>query len=193
MWWQAPDADQSCAGTTLGGKIATALCRQIVGGVTPRHSGSSWQRILRRVAMLRVVSMWSLTHWTVPVLTLAVLALTSGGAVGQARPDPPVLREILSGMPRGERQEVRVLTATIKPGDKTVFHTHRFPVTVYILEGAFTLEMEGRAPVTVKAGQAMVEPPNVRMTGYNRNATDQIRLVIFYVSDPETPFLDPVQ
>jgi quercetin dioxygenase-like cupin family protein len=143
--------------------------------------------------MLRVVSMWSLTHWTVPVLTLAVLALTSGGAVGQARPDPPVLREILSGMPRGERQEVRVLTATIKPGDKTVFHTHRFPVTVYILEGAFTLEMEGRAPVTVKAGQAMVEPPNVRMTGYNRNATDQIRLVIFYVSDPETPFLDPVQ
>jgi quercetin dioxygenase-like cupin family protein len=143
--------------------------------------------------MLRVVSMWSLTHWTVPVLTLAVLALTSGEAVGQARPDPPVLREILSGMPRGERQEVRVLTATIKPGDKTVFHTHRFPVTVYILEGAFTLEMEGRAPVTVKAGQAMVEPPNVRMTGYNRNATDQIRLVIFYVSDPETPFLDPVQ
>jgi quercetin dioxygenase-like cupin family protein len=144
--------------------------------------------------MLRVGSMWSLTHWPVPVLTLAALALTSGGAVGQERrPDPPVLRETVSGMPRGERQEVRVLTATLKPGDKTVFHTHRFPVTVYILEGAFTLEMEGRAPVIVKAGQAMVEPPNVKMTGHNRSATDQIRLVIFYVSDPETPFLDPVQ
>jgi ABC-type uncharacterized transport system substrate-binding protein len=38
---------------------------------------------------------------------------------------------------------------------------------VYILEGAFTLEMEGRAPVTIKAGQAMVEPPNVKMTGHN--------------------------
>jgi quercetin dioxygenase-like cupin family protein len=127
-----------------------------------------------------------------PVLTLAVLALTSGGALGQARPDP-VLRETVSGMPRGERQEVRVLTATIKPGDKTLFHSHRFPVTVYILEGAFTLEMEGRAPVSVKAGQAMVEPPNVKMTGYNRSATDQTRVVIFYVSDPDTPFLDPVQ
>ena len=128
-----------------------------------------------------------------PVLTLAVLALTSGGALGQARPDPPVLRETVSDMPRGERQEVRVLTATLKPGDKTVFHTHRFPVTVYILEGAFTLEMEGRAPVTINAGQAMVEPPNVKMTGHNRSATDPIRVLIFYVSDPDTPFLDPVQ
>ena len=147
--------------------------------------------------MLRFGSMWSVTQWTAPVLTLAALALTSGVAMGQergiVRPNPPALRESVSGMPRGERQEVRVLTATFKPGDETVFHTHRFPVTVYILEGAFTLEMEGRAPVTVKAGQAMVEPPNVKMTGHNRSATDPIRVLIFYVSDSDTPFLDPVQ
>jgi hypothetical protein len=48
-----------------------------------------------------------------------------------------LLGEIVQGMPKGETQEVRVLTASFKPGDKTVFHTHRFPVTVYILEGAF--------------------------------------------------------
>ncbi len=110
---------------------------------------------------------------------------------GLARPDL-LLREIVRGMPKGERQEVRVLTASLKPGDKTVFHTHRFPVTVYILEGAFTLEMEGREPVTMKAGQAMVEPPNVKMTGYNRSSTEPLRVVIFYVSDPDTPFLDPM-
>jgi quercetin dioxygenase-like cupin family protein len=102
-----------------------------------------------------------------------------------------VHRETVAGMPRGEQQDVQVLTATIKPGQATVFHTHRFPVTVYMLEGAFTLEMEGRAPMTVRAGQSMVEPPNVRMTGYNRSATEAIRLVIFYVGDPGTPFLDP--
>lgn len=110
---------------------------------------------------------------------------------GVAKPDL-LVREIVQGMPKGERQEVRVLTATLKPGDKTLFHTHRFPVTVYILEGAFTLEMEGRAPVTVKAGQAMVEPPHVKMTGYNRSSTEPMRVVIFYVSDPDTPFLDPI-
>ena len=147
--------------------------------------------------MLRLVSMSKLTQWTGPVLVIAALAVTSGSAMGQeggmVRPDPAVLREIVNGMPRGERQEVRVLTATFKPGDKTVFHTHRFPVTVYILEGTFTLEMEGRSPVTIKAGQAMVEPINVKMTGHNRSTTDTLRVVIFYVSDPETPFLDPVQ
>jgi len=107
-----------------------------------------------------------------------------------AKPPPALLREIVQGMPKGERQEVRVLTATLKPGEKTPFHTHRFPVTVYVLEGTFTLEMEGRAPVTAQAGQSIVEPPQVQMTGYNRSSTEPMRVVIFYVSDPDTPFLD---
>ena len=103
-----------------------------------------------------------------------------------------LLREIVQGMPKGEKQEVRVLTASFQPGDKTMLHTHRFPVTVYVLEGTFTLEMEGRDPVTVTAGQAMIMPPHVKMTGYNRSDTNPLRLVIFNVSDPDTPYLDPV-
>ena len=102
-----------------------------------------------------------------------------------------LLSEIINGMPKGDKQEVRVLTASFKPGDKTMFHTHRFPVTVYVLEGVFTLEMEGREPVTVKAGQATTMPSRVKMTGYNRSSTDPLRLVIFNVSDPGTPYLDP--
>lgn len=109
-----------------------------------------------------------------------------------ARPEL-LLKEAVEGMPKGDRQEIKVLTATIKPGEKTVFHSHRFPVIIYILEGAFTLEMDGRAPVTVEAGEAMVEPPNVKMTGYNKNPTDPMRVVIFYVSDLDTPFLDPIK
>jgi quercetin dioxygenase-like cupin family protein len=113
-------------------------------------------------------------------------------AQGTAKPQL-ILKENMSGMPKGEKQEIRVMTANFNPGDRTVFHTHRFPVTVYILEGAFTLELEGRAPVVVKAGEAFVEPPNVKMTGYNRSSTAPLRLVIFYTSDPDTPFLDPMQ
>jgi quercetin dioxygenase-like cupin family protein len=127
-------------------------------------------------------------------LALVVLAMSLPAMAQEqsvARPQL-LLQETVQGMPKGERQEVRVLTASLKPGDKTVFHTHRFPVTAYILEGAFTLEMEGREPITVKAGQAIVEPPQVRMTGYNRSSTEPLRLVIFYVSDPDTPFLDPI-
>jgi len=100
-----------------------------------------------------------------------------------------VLQQVVEGLPTDDRQTVRVMTATFKPGDKTVYHTHRFPVTVYVLEGAFTLELEGRPPLTVKAGEAMVEPPKVPMTGYNRSATET-KVVIFYVSSNDTPFLD---
>jgi quercetin dioxygenase-like cupin family protein len=107
-------------------------------------------------------------------------------------PRPNVLvRQILEGMPKGDKQEVSILTATLKPGAMTVHHTHRFPVGVYVIEGAFTLEVEGGAPVTIKAGEAMTEPAKTKMTGYNRTATDT-KVVIFYVADPGTPFLDAI-
>lgn len=122
-------------------------------------------------------------------------AILSGPALAQesglAKPNM-VLQQIVEGLPKDDRQAVRVLTATFKPCDKTVYHSHRFPVTVYVLEGAFTLNLKDRPPVTVKTGEAIVEPPNVAMTGYNPSATEMTRVVIFYVSTPDTPFLDPL-
>lgn len=119
-----------------------------------------------------------------------LLSVPTVASEGQFAKPALVLRQIAEGMPNGGRQEVRIMTATFKPGDKTVHHTHRFPVTVYVLEGEFTLELAGRPPIVLKAGEAMIEPPKVAMTGFNRSATMQTKVVIFYVSDPETPFLD---
>ena len=133
--------------------------------------------------------------WIGSCLTCAVVlagAMAMAQEPGVVKPEL-VLREIVKGMPRGEQQEVRVVEVAFQPGDRTLFHTHRFPVTVYVLGGAFTMEMEGREPVTVKAGQSMMMPPQVKMTGYNRSGTEPLRLVAFYVSDPETPFLDPIR
>ena len=123
-------------------------------------------------------------------IALAVLTVSSAAVAQESARPSVVLKELIEGMPKSDRQEVQVLTAGFTPGQSTVFHTHRFPVTVYVLEGAFTLEMEGRSPVTIAAGQSFVEPPNVRMTGHNRSATAPLRVVIFYVGDPGTPFLD---
>lgn len=128
-------------------------------------------------------------------MTLAVAALIAplislAQQRGPAKPPPPLLSEVVQGMPKGEKQQVRVIEATLKPGETTPFHSHRFPVTVYVLEGTFTLEVEGRAPIIARAGQAIVEPAQTKMTGYNRSSTEPMRVVIFYVSDPDTPFLD---
>lgn len=128
-----------------------------------------------------------------PGVGCALMAILSASAharePGFAKPNL-VLQQIVEGLPKDDKQAVRVLTATFKPGDKTVYHSHRFPVTVYVLEGAFTLELKDRTPLTVKAGEAMVEPPNVAMTGHNPSATEMTKVVIFYVSAPDTPFLD---
>lgn len=114
-------------------------------------------------------------------------SLGNAGETISARPSV-ILQKVVEGMPQGDRQEIRMLVGVIGPGQKTPFHTHLYPVGVYLLEGTFTLEMQGRAPVTVRAGEAMVEPPNVNMTGYNR-ASGTLKALIFYVSDPGAPFL----
>ncbi len=131
-----------------------------------------------------------LVLWTVSTSTVVGAQSTEASPIPLTRPTL-VLQETVQQMPRGEQQEVRVLTAAFPPSGQTVFHTHRFPVTVYVLEGEFRLDLEGQPSRTVRAGEAMVEPPGVRMTGYNTSATGPLRVIIFYVSDPGTPFLDP--
>ncbi len=103
-----------------------------------------------------------------------------------------LIDQIVTGMPVTSSQQVRVLTATFAPNQRTVFHTHRFPVTVYILDGKFGLDIEGQAPVRHAAGTTFVEPPDAKMTGYNTSADKPLSAIIFYVSDPDTPFLDPI-
>lgn len=102
-----------------------------------------------------------------------------------------VLREEVTSLPGGAC-EIRVLTATLKPGDCTPRHSHRFPVTLYMHQGTFTLDLEDRAaPVRIAAGQAFVEPAGVPMTG--RNEGDEIaHMSLFYVCEPGAPFADPL-
>jgi quercetin dioxygenase-like cupin family protein len=135
--------------------------------------------------------MRKLTHVLLAVLVLSASQMVGAQEAGVTKPQL-VLQELVRGMPHGPEQEIRIMKADFKPGDRTVFHTHRFPVAVYILSGAFTLELEGRAPKTIKAGEGFVEPPNVKMTGFNRSTSEALHLVIFYVGDPGTPFLDPI-
>ncbi|MFH1794263.1 MAG: cupin domain-containing protein [Pseudomonadota bacterium] len=103
----------------------------------------------------------------------------------------PLHREVVTGMPDLAEQEVRVLFATLLPGDVTPYHSHRFPVTVYVTEGTFTLALDGREPVAIAAGQAFVEPAGVNMTGSNVG-TAPARMALFYVCEPGAPFADAV-
>jgi quercetin dioxygenase-like cupin family protein len=116
---------------------------------------------------------------------------TSAGITGMAK--LTVLhKQLTDALPTGGIQEIRVIIARLEPGDSTPYHSHRFPVTVYMLEGVFTLELDGRDPIPIGAGEVFVEPSGVRMTGRNLGSDSPAVMVLFYVSDPATPFADPV-
>lgn len=127
---------------------------------------------------------------TTMIAGLAVGVTRSAQESGLAKLTP-LHREVVRGMPTSAEQEVRVLFATLLPGDVTPRHSHRFPVTVYMLEGTFTLMLDGRAPVEIAAGEVFVEPSAVAMTGSNKGDVPA-RMALFYVCAPDAPFAEPV-
>jgi quercetin dioxygenase-like cupin family protein len=109
-------------------------------------------------------------------------------------PNKPVqiLETVVNGMPEAAQQQVRVLTATMQPGEKSVRHTHPFPVTIYVMQGALTLLTDGKPTIVAKAGEAIVEQSGMAAVAANTSATDVTKVVLFYASQPNTPFLVPV-
>ena len=122
---------------------------------------------------------------------LSVLIASAAPAFAQdARPDAPLLKEISSEFPKGDKLEARVMTATLQPGSTSPWHTHAAPVIVYVLDGEFTLELDGKPAITKKTGEAMLEPINVKMRAANRSNAP-VKVLIVQVSDPDQPFLHP--
>ena len=116
------------------------------------------------------------------------LAFPAGLTAQEARPDPPALKQITTEYPKGEKLETRVMTATLVPGTTSPWHTHASPVAVYVVEGTFTLEFDGRDAISKKAGEALLEPINVKVRAANRTNT-LVKVVIFQVSEPDQPFM----
>ena len=139
------------------------------------------------------------------------MKLTPTGAwLVQGAPGATSPQETMDGACRRLRDEgipvdraeafVRTLHPNIS-GRSFVWHSDR-PVEVIEHTYAFLQSEEFRRSVVAEvcrtgapvrrraaAGEAMVEPPHVEMTGFNR--TDgETKVVIFYVSAPDTPFLD---
>lgn len=125
------------------------------------------------------------------IAALEVGRTTSAAETGRAKLTP-LLRERVDALPRGPAQEIRVLHARLDPGDRTPRHTHRFPVTLYMTRGTFTLDLADRGRVEVHAGGAFVEPAGVAMTGHNFGP-EPAEMALFYACDPDAPFADAAE
>lgn len=135
-----------------------------------------------------------------PHRTLPVAEAISGLVTGQVRSAADsgmaklkvLHRETVAALPTQGGAEIRVLEARLAPGDRTPYHSHRHPVTVVMTQGAFTLELDDRAPITLRTGDVFVEPAGIAMIGWNRDPAEEARMILFYACDADQPFADPL-
>jgi len=124
------------------------------------------------------------------VAAFLVVPCTRAAYGGTARPNPPVLSALSTQFPKDNQLEARVLTATLPPHSTSVWHQHSAPVVVYVIQGTFTLEFDGRKAVSKNAGEALLEPKNAKVRAANRGKLST-KVVIFQLSRPGVPFLTP--
>ncbi len=66
-----------------------------------------------------------------------------------------------------EGKEMHVWVTEFAPGETTGNHYHPWHEFVYVLEGAFTIEVQGKPPVTLKPGELVNLAPKQQHEGKN--------------------------
>jgi quercetin dioxygenase-like cupin family protein len=100
-----------------------------------------------------------------------------------------VLRTELPGM---DGKEGILYVADIAAGGASGKHYHPGSEVLYMLEGSFTLELEGKSPVTLKPGEAFLIPPKHTHNAKNVSATDPAKVVVFLMADKGQPIATAV-
>ena len=113
-------------------------------------------------------------------LIVGIVLGAHGGWLANAQ-QPPIKRTDLLkvDLPEIKGSQMNVWVADIAPGAETGRHTHPTPRFVYVLEGAVTLEMDGKLSQTFKAGQAFVEMPNHVHNFRNASTTEPAKALGF--------------
>ncbi|WP_455273991.1 cupin domain-containing protein [Rhizobium herbae] len=93
------------------------------------------------------------------------------------------------GVPGREVVQVRV---DIAPGAVSIKHSHPGEEVAYVLEGSLEYQLEGRQPVTLKAGEALFIPDGVAHVAKNVGSGKASELAT-YIVRKETPLVVPVK
>ena len=120
---------------------------------------------------------------TTPIMAVAVLIVGSGVALHVARAQQPGIkradlqRHDLSA-PGREVVQVRV---EFDPGVAFPKHWHPGEEIVYVLEGSLEYEVEGKPPVTLKAGDVLFIPAGTIHSAKNVGSRNGAELATYVV------------
>jgi quercetin dioxygenase-like cupin family protein len=127
------------------------------------------------------------------MLAVGIMLGALGDRLLSAQQQPVKRTELLKTAIEGvERKEGVMYIAELAPGAMAGKPFHSGPEFAYSLEGALTLENEGQAPKTFKAGEVFNNPAKVVHDAKITSATPT-KVLVFLLNEKGQPLATPVQ
>lgn len=101
-----------------------------------------------------------------------------------------LLKTDLAGM---EGKEGIIYIADLAPGAVAGKHFHPGPELAYVLEGSLTLEPDGKAPATFKAGQAFYNPGKIVHDAKNASTSAPAKVLVVLIGEKGQPLSTPAR
>ncbi len=121
---------------------------------------------------------------------LIVLSLADGTLAAQDDPVRSLASKDLAGV---AGKELTMITVDYQPGGSSPAHTHHAQALLYVIEGSIVMQVKGKAPVTLTAGQTFYEgPDDVHLVSRNASQSTPAKYVVFLVKDKGAPILTPL-
>ena len=107
-------------------------------------------------------------------LVAVLLCAVGGRLIAQEAVVTPLMTKELADMPG---KEALMITVEYPPGSSDPVHRHNAHAFVYVLEGTIVMQLKGKQPVTLTAGQTFYEgPEDVHVVGRNASSTKPAKL-----------------
>lgn len=129
------------------------------------------------------------------IAAAAALLLTPmlAGAADAPKSDAVAKPLLTQDLPDIPGKEVVMVTVEYPPGGSSPPHRHNANVFVYVLEGSVIMQVAGKEPVTLTAGQTFHESPtDIHQTSANASKTAPAKFIAFIVKDKGKPVTSPV-
>lgn len=125
------------------------------------------------------------------VLALSVTLGVVGGRMSSAQ-EPLKTGKILqrTELVNAKGQEAILVLRDLPPGGESGRHTQSGNEIVYILDGSVVLEVEGKAPVTLKTGEAFQTAAGEVHNVKNASASAPGKALAFYIAKKGTALED---
>jgi quercetin dioxygenase-like cupin family protein len=157
-----------------------------VGGTAMKNRTSMKNRSARRKAVQVLSLSLAGAAWV-----LAAMWVAGSASTPQDGMVTPLLSKDLAGVPG---KELSMITVEYPPGGSSPAHTHHAQALVYVLEGSIVMQVKGKAPVTLTAGQTFYEgPDDVHLVSRNASHTARAKYVVFLVKSKGAPILTPLK